>query len=84
MSADTHESAGDQIQPGWTWDRLRTVNRLYKLAFLALGIGGSMVATRIIRRIFESESEGTAPNPALSERRQVVAVAIGASRGRRR
>jgi hypothetical protein len=46
-SAETHKSAGDRIQPGWTWERVSRVNALYKLGFLALWIGGSVVALRL-------------------------------------
>ena len=47
-SADTHKSAGDTIVPGWTWDKVRTVNGIFKLAFYALWLGGSMVGFRIL------------------------------------
>jgi hypothetical protein len=47
-SAETHQSAGDRIQAGWTWEKLSRVNAFYKLAFLALWIGGSMLACRRI------------------------------------
>lgn len=49
-STDTHESAGDQIQPGWTWEKVAVVNGFYKLAFFALWIGGSMLVLRLIHR----------------------------------
>ena len=44
-NAETHQSAGDQIQPGWTWEKLAEVNGFYKLAFFALWIGSSMVCS---------------------------------------
>ncbi|HZR20714.1 MAG TPA: hypothetical protein VFE51_25765 [Verrucomicrobiae bacterium] len=55
-SAETHQSAGDQIQPGWTWEKVAEVNGFYKLAFFALWIGGSMVASHIIHRTTRAES----------------------------
>jgi hypothetical protein len=50
MSADTHESAGDIIQPGWTWDEVRTVNRMFMISFYALGLGGGWLLFRILYR----------------------------------
>jgi hypothetical protein len=49
MSADTHEAAGDVIMPGWTWERLKTVNSIFKLAFFALWIAVTMASLRIWR-----------------------------------
>jgi hypothetical protein len=47
--AETHCSAGDQLQPGWTWQKVALVNMLYKVGFIALWIGSSVIALRIIR-----------------------------------
>jgi len=47
-SASMHESAGDQIAPGWTWEKLAFVNRLYKVAFFLLWIGGTAVVSRLL------------------------------------
>ena len=55
-SAETHQSAGDQIAPGWTWEKVAEVNGFYKLAFFALWIGGSMVASRVIRQTLRAET----------------------------
>ena len=55
-SADMHQSAGDQIQPGWTWEKVGAANGFYKLAFFVLWIGGSMVALRLFHRTPKAES----------------------------
>src|SRR5882724_8728707 len=55
-SADIHQPAGDQIQPGWTWEKVAVVNGFYKLAFFALWIGGSMAALHLIHRTPSVES----------------------------
>ena len=47
-SAATHEAAGDQIAPGWTWEKLSLVNWLYKVAFVFLWMGGTAVLSRIL------------------------------------
>jgi TRAP-type C4-dicarboxylate transport system permease small subunit len=52
-SAETHEAAGDKILPGWTWEKLKAVNRIYEFAFFTLWIGGSVVAFRGIRSIMK-------------------------------
>lgn len=43
-----HESAGDQLAPGWTWERLAFVNWLYKVAFIILWLGGTAVCSRLL------------------------------------
>jgi hypothetical protein len=50
-SANLHETAGDKILPGWTWERLSLVNSIYKGAFFALWIGGGVGAFRISQTI---------------------------------
>ena len=54
-SANLHQSAGDRIQPGWTWEEIATVNRFYRLGFFVLWIGGSVVIFRYGSRLFSSE-----------------------------
>jgi len=49
-SIDTHQSAGDCIQPGWTWERLSLVRRVCLLDFIALWFGGSRILFRVFRR----------------------------------
>ncbi len=44
----THESAGDRIQPGWTWERVILARRVCLLAFLALWFAGSKLVLRVI------------------------------------
>jgi hypothetical protein len=52
-SANLHETAGDKILPGWTWERLSLVNHIYKGAFFALwiggGVGGFLISRTILR-----------------------------------
>jgi hypothetical protein len=50
MSADTHESAGDIILPGWTWEKLKLVNGAFMMAFYALWISGSVMGYRILHK----------------------------------
>src|SRR5438094_6813899 len=47
---ETHQSAGDRILPGWTWEKLMLTRRAYELAFLALWFAGSSLALRAVRR----------------------------------
>src|SRR5690348_9047324 len=49
MSADTHRSAGDRIQPGWTWDRVILARRLCLLSFVVLWFAGSKIVLRVFR-----------------------------------
>ena len=49
-SAATHESAGDSIMPGWTWQKLDTVNGIFMFAFYALWFIGSVIGFRIFYR----------------------------------
>lgn len=51
--ADTHEAAGDKILPGWTWGKLRMVNRIYEFVFFLLWIGGSVIAFRALHPILK-------------------------------
>jgi hypothetical protein len=53
MSADRHQSAGDNILPGWTWDKLEHVNEAYKLAFAVVWIGGSLVSFRLLKSLLQ-------------------------------
>lgn len=48
--ADIHKSAGDTIAPGWTWEKVGTVNDIFKLAFYSLWLGGSVIGFRILYR----------------------------------
>jgi hypothetical protein len=50
-SAETHRSAGDNILPGWTWERLEHVNNAYKLAFVAIWMGCSFGSFRFLNSI---------------------------------
>jgi hypothetical protein len=54
-SIDTHQSAGDPILPGWTWEKLRLTRRAYEVAFLALWIAGSALVFRVLRHISTTE-----------------------------
>ena len=47
-SADIHESAGDTILPGHTWDGFRRLNEAYKIAFYTLWIVGSLALFRLL------------------------------------
>jgi hypothetical protein len=47
-SADTHQSAGDLILPGHTWDGFKRLNEIYKVAFYTLWIVGSLVGFRML------------------------------------
>jgi hypothetical protein len=49
MNIDTHQSAGDRIQQGWTWEKLTFARRAYQLAFLTLWFAGSALAFRRFR-----------------------------------
>ena len=49
-SADTHKAAGDTIAPGWTWDNVRTVNGIFKIAFYTLWLGGSVIGFHVLYR----------------------------------
>jgi hypothetical protein len=49
-SASIHQSAGDIIQPGWTWEKLKIVNGIFKAAFYALWLCGSVIGFRILYR----------------------------------
>lgn len=53
MSAETHRSAGDEILPGWTWERLDRVSDEYKLAFLALWMGASFASFHFLKSILK-------------------------------
>ncbi len=55
-SANLHQSAGDQIQPGWTWDKVAVVNGYYELAFFALWVAGSMESFRFIHKRLRTQS----------------------------
>jgi hypothetical protein len=50
-SAGTHQSAGDIILPGWTWEKLRLVNGIYTIVFFGLWILGTIVPWRIAKSI---------------------------------
>lgn len=67
-SADTHEAAGDKILPGWTWGKLRMVNRIYEFVFFLLWIGGSVIAFRALHPILK---EGMYAHGASSEESSV-------------
>jgi hypothetical protein len=54
-SASTHETAGDKIIPGWTWQKVRIANAIYELCFFALWIGGSIVTFRAIGSITKDD-----------------------------
>ncbi len=62
-SAATHESAGDQIAPGWTWEKLAFVNWLYKLAVIVLCIGGTTVVSRLLIDLTADVSQDPAAQP---------------------
>src|SRR5438105_9429037 len=47
MSPETHQAAGDKIMPGWTWEKVAVVRRLYQAAFLSLSLAGAVAAFRI-------------------------------------
>jgi hypothetical protein len=49
MSVDSHQSAGDRIQSGWTWERVTLIRRVCLFAFVALWLGGSRIALRLFR-----------------------------------
>src|SRR5438270_6401175 len=51
-SIDTHQSAGDRIRPGWTWDELRRTRRAYRLSFVVIAVAGSALCLRIVRHIY--------------------------------
>ena len=56
MSADTHEVAGDKILDGWTWQKLKVVNDLYKFAFFILWTGGGILWYRFAYSEFQENS----------------------------
>lgn len=41
-SLETHRRAGDLVNPGWTWERLASVQRVYKVGFY--GVWGLFAA----------------------------------------
>lgn len=83
-SAATHQSAGDQIQPGWTWEKVEAVNGFYKLAFFALWIGGSLVALRLIRGAPRGESHEHIAQPGgFRQRRDDTSVSCWTTSARR-
>jgi len=47
MSPETHQAAGDTIMPGWTWEKVAVVRRLYQAAFLTLSLAGAVAAFRV-------------------------------------
>jgi hypothetical protein len=53
MSAETHRSAGDALLPEWTWEKVHRVNEEYKLAFVAIWLGGSFASFRFARSMLE-------------------------------
>jgi hypothetical protein len=59
-SIDTHQSAGDRLRPGWTWDELRRTRRAYQLAFVVISVAGSALSLRILRRISHEHSSANA------------------------
>jgi hypothetical protein len=73
-NAETHRSAGDLIQPGWTWEKLGFVNQLYTAAFLVLWVSGSMLSSRLIGGTPQVASRVIVPNqpnaakPAIAPR----------------
>ena len=62
--ANVHQSAGDQIQPGWTWEEVAVVNGYYKLAFFAFWLGGSVEAFRFIHRRSRTQSHDLIAQPS--------------------
>jgi hypothetical protein len=63
-SADVHRSAGDIIQPGWTWEKVKMVNGIFMAAFYALWFIGSVIGFYILLRFNEDEvPPNLAPKP---------------------
>ena len=56
---ETHQAAGDQIMPGWTWEKLAVVRRLYQAAFFILSLVGTVAAFHMWKLDIE-ECEQTA------------------------
>lgn len=50
-SANLHETGGDKILPGWTWEKLDRVNNLYEAVFFVMWIGGGLGAFHVSRTI---------------------------------
>ena len=45
-----HQSAGDKISPGWTWDEVRNAAFMCRLAFFAIWIAASATIIRFLWR----------------------------------
>lgn len=60
-SMESHESAGDTLSPGWTWERLKNVRILYISAFYLIWTAtGSIVFKTVSRKSPEASHETTA------------------------
>ncbi len=50
-SANLHETGGDKILPGWTWEKFDRVNHFCEAVFFVLWIGGGVGAFQVTRII---------------------------------
>ena len=58
---DTHESAGDTVSPGWTWEKLKVVRIIYITVFFLLWVASTVFPFRMILRRFRRPNQSPEP-----------------------
>jgi hypothetical protein len=61
---ETHRRAGDTLCPGWTWERIRSVQRLYEAAYYPLCLFAATLGYLALSKLTSKSiaEPGAAPN----------------------